>query len=71
MDASGSLHGSYLMMRVWRPQTEIAPFQAGGETQWYDFNFNATSLLVALRSPLTLPWGGFLWHPSAFAPVKP
>ena len=31
-------------MRVWRPQPEIAPFQAGGETQWYDFNFNAIAL---------------------------
>ena len=40
-NALGSLHGPSLIMRVRRPQTEIAPFQAGGETQWYDFNFNA------------------------------
>ena len=43
-NASGSLHGPFLIMRVWRPQTEIATFQAGGETQWYDFNFNAIAL---------------------------
>ena len=48
-NASGSLHGSYLIMRVWRPQTEITPFQAGGEAQWYGFNFNAIALPAGAR----------------------
>ena len=43
--ASGSLHGSYLIMRAWRPQTEIAPFQAGGECYGTTFNFNAIALV--------------------------
>ena len=45
-NASGSLHGPFLIMRVRRPQTEIAPLQAGGETQWYGFNFNAIALFA-------------------------